>query len=252
MAIIGQGIDRVDGRLKVAGRAHYAAEFAVPNVVHALLVQSTIGTGTIIGFDLDAAHAMPGVLAIITPDNAPKLPIKDGPQQMVRSPLLQDRAVYFNGQHVAIVVAQTLDQADAAAAQVRVRYRRDEPVTSMDAVLAQAYPPKKFRNGERPPEFASRRSRCGVRHRGGEGRCHLHHADGTSQSDGTSRDDRAVGRQSADRMDHDTGYLRDTANARRIVRYRRVGCARDLPLSRRRLRLQGQHVAAGDARRDGS
>ena len=152
MASIGQGIDRVDGRLKVAGRAHYAAEFAVPDVVHAVLVQSTIGAGTIIGFDLDAAHAMPGVLAIITPDNAPKLPMKGGPQQMVRSPLLQDRAVYFNGQHVAVVVAQTLDQADAAAAQVRVRYRRDEPVTSMDAVLAQAYPPKKFRNGERPPD----------------------------------------------------------------------------------------------------
>ena len=56
---------------------------------------------------------------------------------------------HFNGQHVAVVVAQTLDQADAAAALVRVRYRRDEPVTSMDAVLAQAYPP---RNGERPPD----------------------------------------------------------------------------------------------------
>jgi xanthine dehydrogenase YagR molybdenum-binding subunit len=149
MASIGQGIDRVDGRLKVAGRAHYAAEFAVPDVVHAVLVQSTIGAGTITGFDLDAAHAMPGVLAIITPDNAPKLSTKGGPQQMVRSPLLQDRAVYFNGQHIAVVVAQTLHQADAAAAQVRVRYRRDEPVTSMDAALAQAYPP---RNGERPPD----------------------------------------------------------------------------------------------------
>ena len=60
MASIGQGIDRVDGRLKVTGRAHYAAEFAVPDVVHAVLVQSTIGAGTITGFDLDAAQGDAG------------------------------------------------------------------------------------------------------------------------------------------------------------------------------------------------
>ena len=65
---------------------------------------------------------------------------------------MQDNAVHFNGQHVAVVVAQTLVQANAAASQVRIRYRRDEPVTSMDAALAQAYPPKNFRNGERPPD----------------------------------------------------------------------------------------------------
>ena len=152
MANIGQGIDRIDGRLKVTGQAHYAAEFDVPDLVHAVLVHSTVGAGTIIGFDIKVAQAMPGVLAIITPDNAPKLKTQGGPQQAVRAPLLQDNAVHFNGQHVAVVVAQTLEQADAAASQVRVHYRRDEPVTSMDAVLAQAYPPKNFRNGSRPPD----------------------------------------------------------------------------------------------------
>ena len=152
MANIGQGIDRVDGRLKVTGRARYAAEFAVPDVVHAVLVQSTIGAGTITGFDLAAAQKMPGVLAIITPDNAPKLQTQGGAQQTVRAPLLQDLDIHFNGQHVAVVVAETLEQADAAGALVRVRYRRDEPITSMDAVLGQAYAPKNFRNGERPPD----------------------------------------------------------------------------------------------------
>jgi xanthine dehydrogenase YagR molybdenum-binding subunit len=149
MANIGQGIDRVDGRLKVTGQARYAAEFAVPGVVHAVLVNSTIGSGAITGFDLAAAQAMPGVLAIITPDNAPKLRIGS---QSVHAPLLQDRDVHFNGQHIAVVVAETLDQADAAASLVRVRYRRDEPVTSMDAVLGQAYTPKSFRNGARPAD----------------------------------------------------------------------------------------------------
>jgi len=149
MANIGQGIDRVDGRLKVTGQARYAAEFAVPGVVHAVLVNSTIGAGAITGFDLTAAQAMPGVLAIITPDNAPKLRIK---QQPVHAPLLQDRDVHFNGQHIAVVVADTLEQADAAASLIRVRYRRDEPVTSMDAVLGRAYTPKNFRNGARPAD----------------------------------------------------------------------------------------------------
>jgi xanthine dehydrogenase YagR molybdenum-binding subunit len=149
MANIGQGIDRVDGRLKVTGQARYAAEFAVPDVVHAVLVNSTIGAGAITGFDLAAAQAMPGVLAIITPDNAPKLRIGS---QSVRAPLLQDRDIHFNGQHIAVVVAETQDQADAAASLVRVRYRRDEPVTSMDAVLGQAYTPKSFRNGTRPAD----------------------------------------------------------------------------------------------------
>ncbi len=153
MASIGQPINRVDGHLKVTGRAKYAAEFVLPqHVAHAMLVQSTIGAGEIIGFDLDAAKAMPGVLAIITPENAAKLATKGGAQQTIRAPLLQDMRVLYNGQHVAVVVADGIDRAAAAAAAVHVRYRHEEPVTSMDAVLDQAYVPKSFRNGERPPD----------------------------------------------------------------------------------------------------
>jgi xanthine dehydrogenase YagR molybdenum-binding subunit len=73
MAMIGKPIDRVDSRLKVTGAAKYTAEFAMPNLVHAVLVQSTIAAGTITGFDLKDAQAMQGVLAIITPENAGKL-----------------------------------------------------------------------------------------------------------------------------------------------------------------------------------
>jgi len=70
---LGQNIDRIDGPLKVTGAATYAAEFKLPDCVHAVLVQSTIAAGTIEGFDLSAAQAMPGVRAIITPDDTPKL-----------------------------------------------------------------------------------------------------------------------------------------------------------------------------------
>jgi xanthine dehydrogenase YagR molybdenum-binding subunit len=72
-AVVGQPIDRRDGRLKVTGRARYAAEFDIDNVAYAVLVQSTIASGEITGFDLAAAQAVPGILAILTPDNAPRL-----------------------------------------------------------------------------------------------------------------------------------------------------------------------------------
>ena len=195
MANIGQGIDRVDGRLKVTGQARYAAEFAVPDVVHAVLVNSTIGAGAIAGFDVAAARAMPGVLAIITPDNAPKLQIK------WRLPAIGSCAAAAGSGHPLQRTACRRrrggdpEQADAAASLVRVRYRRDEPVTSMDVVLGQAYTPKSFRNGTRPAD--SRRGDPDSAFDGGavEGGCHLHHADGTSQSDGAARDSRALGWQ---------------------------------------------------------
>ena len=152
MPLIGRPLDRIDGHLKVTGAARYAAEFRVPNAVHAVLVQSTIPAGEIIGFDLKAAQGMKGVLAIITPDNAARLTFPEKVQQAVNGPLLQNKDILFNGQHVAVVVAETLEQAQAAAASVRVTYTKGEASTSMDAMLGQAYPPKHFRGGQRSPD----------------------------------------------------------------------------------------------------
>jgi xanthine dehydrogenase YagR molybdenum-binding subunit len=152
MAMIGQPIDRLDGRLKVTGAARYAAEYHVPNLVHAVLVQSTIAAGSIAGFDLQDAKGMPGVLAIITPDNAGKLTHPTKVPQAVAGPLLQNNDILFNGQHIAVVVAETLEQAQAAASAVHVSYKSSEAATSMDAALSQAYAPKHFRNGQRPPD----------------------------------------------------------------------------------------------------
>jgi len=78
MALVGKPLDRIDGRLKVTGAARYAAEFRLPEVVHAVLVQSTIAAGSITKFELQDAQGMPGVLAIITPDNAGKLDQPEG------------------------------------------------------------------------------------------------------------------------------------------------------------------------------
>ena len=150
--ITGQPIDRRDGRDKVTGAAKYAAEFAVPSVVHAVLVQSTIAAGQIAGFELGVAQGMPGVLAIITPDNAPKLANRSQAQQAISQPTLQDNDIVYNGQHVAVVVADTLERAQAAAAAVKLHYKEGEAQTTMAGALDQAYVPKSFRNGQRPPD----------------------------------------------------------------------------------------------------
>jgi xanthine dehydrogenase YagR molybdenum-binding subunit len=147
---LGQDISRIDGPLKVSGHAKYAAEFNVPDLVHAVLVQSTIANGDIEGFDLRQAQGMPGVLAIITPDDAPKLkPDTSGVKQPFDG-TLQGREITYSGQTVAVVVAQSFETATAAAAAVQVRYRQGEPVAVMHEALNTAYTPKNFRNGRAP------------------------------------------------------------------------------------------------------
>src|ERR1051325_6588605 len=157
MPVIGLPLDRRDGRLKVTGGAKYTAEFSIDNAAHAVVVQSTIPSGEIAGFDLDAAQAVPGLLAILTPDNAPRLQqaaeaSNPTAVDVVRVPLLQDNGVYYNGQHIAVVVADTLQRAQHAAALVRAQYRENEAQTRMRDALAEAYPPRHFRNGARPPD----------------------------------------------------------------------------------------------------
>ncbi len=152
---IGQGIIRQEGKLKVTGGARYAAEFDVPGCLHAVLVQSTIAAGNITGFDTAQAERMPGVVAIITHQNAGRLNQHKAAKQTVTHPFLQDDRIVYNGQHVAVAVADTFERAEAAAAAVRVRYTPAPAVTVMDeATLARAYKPKDFQNGEKSPDVS--------------------------------------------------------------------------------------------------
>ena len=118
MKIIGQGMDRTDGRLKVTGGAVYSAEHAVPRLAQAVMVQSTIPSGRIVEIDDAAARAMPGVLLVMTHLNAP------------RTTLLQDSSVQYSGQPVAVVVADTLEHAQDAARHLRIRYAAKPAVLS--------------------------------------------------------------------------------------------------------------------------
>lgn len=129
---IGTATTRVDGPAKVSGAARYAAEFAPDRLVHAVLVQSTVPAGLITAMDTERALRMPGVLAVFTHENAPRLaPASTFPHGSPSQGLtpLQDDRVRFNGQPIGVVVAETFEQATDAASQVKVSYRTAEFVT---------------------------------------------------------------------------------------------------------------------------
>ena len=144
---VGKPVDRVDGRLKVTGQATYVAEFRPARLVHAVCVQSTIARGTIEGIDTESARTLPGVLAILTHENAPKLKaFKPGDPSAGRAGEnllpLSGTEIYFAGQNVALVIAEQLVQARRAASVVRVTYRPEAPVLSVAADGASAEQPK--------------------------------------------------------------------------------------------------------------
>jgi xanthine dehydrogenase YagR molybdenum-binding subunit len=149
---VGQAVSREDGVAKVTGQAHYAAEFSVPGVTYAALVQSTVPSGTITGFNSAAVERMPGVLLVMTYLNAPQLP--EGGQHGARNPpagrklsLLQDNVVHYNGEPIAVVVAQTLEQARDAANCLQVSYNRSGATLDFARAKSDAYAPAKIMGG---------------------------------------------------------------------------------------------------------
>lgn len=127
MTAIGDPITRVDGRVKVTGGAKYAAEFAPQHTAQAIMVTSTVANGNILRMDVGEAERAPGVLKVLTPFNAIKLP--NGGKSAVKPPagrvltILQDDAVHYNNQPIGVVVAETLNHALYAASLIRVKYK---------------------------------------------------------------------------------------------------------------------------------
>ena len=131
---IGAPVDRVDGPPKVTGAAQYPSDFTFPDLTHAVLVQSTIAAGAIRGIDAAKAEVAPGVLAVITHENARVL--VEGPTARFdpspTSPPLKDNRILHRGQCAAVVVARTREQAAAAARLVEIDYEEAVPVVSLD------------------------------------------------------------------------------------------------------------------------
>ncbi|MEX3856015.1 xanthine dehydrogenase family protein molybdopterin-binding subunit [Paraburkholderia sp. BR10923] len=147
MNLIGQPLDRVDGLLKVTGDARYAAEFPGARLAHGVLVTSTIPAGTISSIDASRAEAVPGVLLVMTYQNAPRLP--NGGKSAFSPPagrylsLLQDNQVHYSNEPVAVVVADTLEHATDAARQLRIVYQPGTAVLDFEQAKAHAHAPDK-------------------------------------------------------------------------------------------------------------
>jgi xanthine dehydrogenase YagR molybdenum-binding subunit len=150
---IGQPFSRVDGRLKVKGEATFAAEYKIENVAHGALVFSRIARGKIKSIETRAASDAPGVLAVLTHENAPemkKTPVfgsaSEGEPGAAASSImyLNTDEIYFSGQPVAVVVAETPEQAEDAATLVAVEYEEEEARLSLEAEKTNVVVPERI------------------------------------------------------------------------------------------------------------
>ena len=141
---VGRTVDRVDGRAKVTGAVRYTAEHDLPGLAYAVAVGSTIPKGRITAIDSSRAAASPGVVLVMTHHNAPRMKptaayatLKGMVSAAAMSlPILNTDEIFWNGQPVAVVVAETREQAEHAAGLVDVRYAPEPAVLSMTSEAA--------------------------------------------------------------------------------------------------------------------
>jgi xanthine dehydrogenase YagR molybdenum-binding subunit len=147
---VGQPLSRLDGPLKVTGAARFAAEFEPAGMVYAAAAFSTIPKGRIASLDTAAAAAAPGVVLVMTHQNAPRMapmplfgtnPKAAGGADL---PVLQDAQIYWNGQPIAVVLAETQEQADHAKSLIEVTYAPELAVTAFGAAKAKGVEPGMF------------------------------------------------------------------------------------------------------------
>src|SRR3984893_19388176 len=128
---IGRRTPRVDGPLKVSGKAQYASDFHFAGQLYAVPVEATIASGRVVKLDTAAAEKMPGVRAIFHRGNIGNIfrsVLGQGFEGIVdeRRPPFEDDVVRYYGQYIALAVADTFESAKAAADAVRATYARDE------------------------------------------------------------------------------------------------------------------------------
>ncbi len=134
----GAPLNRIDGVQKVTGTAKYAYEYPVAGVTYVFPVQSTIARGRVVSIDASAARALPGVIAVLSHENAPRLAPLDDAELAV----FQSDAVAYYGQFVAAVVAETSEIARQAASLVVVRYEEQPHDVELRADRSDLYKPQ--------------------------------------------------------------------------------------------------------------
>ncbi len=144
--LLGTQVSRLDGPLKVRGAARFAAEFRLEGMVYAALAYSTIPKGRIATLDTTAAETAPGVVLVMTYRNAPKM--KAPPPFMTQAkaagpddrPIMQDDRIGWNGQPIAVILAETQEQADHAKTLIAVTYDTEPAVTAFGDAKPNAKP----------------------------------------------------------------------------------------------------------------
>ncbi len=142
--LIGAPVSRLDGSLKVKGAARFAAEVPIHGMVYAALAYSTVAKGRITTLDTSAAEAAPGVVLVMTHRNAPRMkptpvfgtqPKAAGPSDL---PIMQDEHIHWNGQPIAVVLADTQERADHAKSLIRAAYEAEPAVTAFEQAKGRA------------------------------------------------------------------------------------------------------------------
>ncbi|CAN5892673.1 xanthine dehydrogenase family protein molybdopterin-binding subunit [soil metagenome] len=134
--LIGAPISRLDGPLKVQGQARFAAEFPLDKMLYAALACSTVAKGRILTLDTRAAECASGVALVMTHHNAPKMkpmPLFMSAEKAAGGddlPVMQDDRIHWNGQPIAIVLAETQEQADHAKSSIRATYEVEPALTA--------------------------------------------------------------------------------------------------------------------------
>ena len=145
--LIGAPVTRIDSRLKVTGTATFAAEFPIPGMLYAAIAWSTIAKGRIESLDTEAGEAAPGVHLVMSFKNAPKLkptpifntsPKAAGPSNL---PIMQDPRIHWNSEAIAVVLAETQEQADFAKSLIHAKYVAEPAAISFDEAKRHAHPP---------------------------------------------------------------------------------------------------------------
>ena len=152
---VGKPLVRVEGREKVTGKAKYAAEFVLPGLTYGVLATSPIAKGKITSIDTSAAAREPGVIAVLTHQNLPKLAKtpndpqgkKDIGAPMGFLPMTGDE-IFYAAQPVALVVADTIEHATHAATLVKVTYQKGEPLANFKQPKAELFDPEKVQDGK--------------------------------------------------------------------------------------------------------
>jgi xanthine dehydrogenase YagR molybdenum-binding subunit len=154
---VGRAVSRVEGPKKVTGAADYAAEHFEPGMLHCYVVPSTISSGTISAIDVAEASVLPGVVKIYTHENRPDAAWWDSKWRDETAPpghpfrSLHSERILFDGQPVALVVADTFENARDAASLITVTYVETEHQTDLSKLLQESYVPPKKRSGISPP-----------------------------------------------------------------------------------------------------